>query len=205
VVTAIAAPFEVIGCEVAADVAPVLERADVAMVAVDMPIGLPFDDSPRMADVEARRRLGPRRSSVFPTPCRPVLSARSFEDALVRSRATTGRGLSIQAWNLVSKIAALDEVMTVERQDRVRETHPELAFARLAGAPMRSSKRTAAGRAERVAVVGPPPIIPRGAAADDVLDAMALARSAAAMVTGDAWCVGDGAVDERGLRMEIWG
>ena len=134
-----------------------------------------------------------------------MLGTRSFEDAPARSRATTGRGLSIQAWNLVANFAELDKVMTVERQDRVRETHPELAFARLAGPPMPSSKRTAAGRAERIAIVGPPPATPRGAAADDVLDAMALARSAAAMVTGDAWRVGDGAVDERGLRMEIWG
>jgi predicted RNase H-like nuclease len=175
------------------------------MVAIDMPIGLPFDDSPRLADVETRRRLGPRRSSVFPIPARAVLGARSFDEALAWSRRVTGRGLSIQAWNLVPKIAALDAVMTAGRQDRVRETHPELAFARLAGAPMTSPKRTAAGREERIAVVGPPTPTPRGAACDDVLDAMALARSAAAMVTGDAWCLGDGAVDERGLRMEIWG
>jgi predicted RNase H-like nuclease len=113
--------------------------------------------------------------------------------------------VSIQAWNLVPKIAALDAVMTVELQGRVRETHPELAFARLAGAPMRSSKRTAAGREERIAVVGPPPPTPRGAAPDDVLDAMALAHSATAMVAGGAWRLGDGAIDERGLRMEIWG
>jgi predicted RNase H-like nuclease len=205
VVTAVASPFVVVGCEVAAGIAVVLERGDLAMVAVDMPIGLPFDESARMADVEARRRLGPRRSSVFPTPARAVLHARSFEDALVRSRATTGRGLSIQAWNLVPKIAALDAAMTVGLQARVRETHPELAFARLAGAPMRFSKRTAAGRDERIAAVGPPPTTPRGAAPDDVLDALALAHSAAAMVAGDAWCLGDGAVDERGLRMEIWG
>jgi predicted RNase H-like nuclease len=85
VVTAVASPFVVVGCEVAAGIAVVLERGDLAMVAVDMPIGLPFDESARMADVEARRRLGPRRSSVFPTPARAVLHARSFEDALVRS------------------------------------------------------------------------------------------------------------------------
>jgi hypothetical protein len=86
------APFEVVGCEVVVDSGAIIGRADLTMVAVDMPIGLPFDGSPRVADVEARRRLGPRRSSVFPTPARAVLGARSFEDALVRSRATTGRG-----------------------------------------------------------------------------------------------------------------
>jgi predicted RNase H-like nuclease len=70
---------------------------------------------------------------------------------------------------------------------------------------MRHPKRTPDGASERIAVVGDPPPTPPGAARDDVLDAMALAHSAAAMVAGHAWCLGDGAVDGRGLRMEIWG
>ena len=48
----------------AAALAPVLDGS-VAAMGVDMPIGLPGAGL-RQADRAARRRLGPRRSSVFP-------------------------------------------------------------------------------------------------------------------------------------------
>ena len=51
------------------------------VVAIDMPIGLP-DQSDRQADVLARRFVGPRASSVFPTPVRAVLTADSYTDAV---------------------------------------------------------------------------------------------------------------------------
>lgn len=41
------------------------------LIAVDMPIGYPVD-GPRLADVEARRWVGPRASSIFPA-CHPDL------------------------------------------------------------------------------------------------------------------------------------
>jgi predicted RNase H-like nuclease len=205
VATATVDPFELVGVEVAEEIAGVLARPELAFVAIDMPIGLPDDGETRTADTEARRLLGQRRSSVFPTPCRDVLGATTYAEALEVSRAVAGRGLSTQAWNLVRRIRELDAVMTPSLQDRVREAHPELAFARLAGAPMRFPKRTAEGRADRIAIVGPPPPTPRGAAADDVLDAMVLARTAAAMAEGEALRLGDGAVDAHGLRMEVWG
>ena len=43
-----------------------ISRACAAQ-ALDIPIGL-SPDGRRQADYEARRRIGPRRSSVFPTP-----------------------------------------------------------------------------------------------------------------------------------------
>jgi predicted RNase H-like nuclease len=168
-----------------------------------MPIGLP-DNAPRACDVAARRLLGPRRSSVFPAPVRDVLLAVDYPNALVRSRAACGRGLSIQTWNLVPRILQVDAAMTPALQDRVRETHPELCFARLGAGPLTHPKRRAAGRAERIALVGTPPSTPRGAATDDVLDAIALAHGAAGFARGAGRSVGDEAVDRRGLRMEIW-
>ena len=67
-----------------------LERAaglmtDVEVVAVDMPIGLP-DSGSRRADVEARKFIGPRRSSVFPTSVRGALDGETYEEASVLSR-----------------------------------------------------------------------------------------------------------------------
>jgi len=122
---------------------------------VDMPIGLPASGA-RAADRAARQRLGPRRSSVFPTPVRPVLGAADYPDALARSRAVDGRGLSKQAFNLLPRIAEVDAAMTPAGQDAVFECHPETAFARLAGGPLGTTKREAAGRAERLALLAGP-------------------------------------------------
>jgi len=179
-------------------------------IGVDMPIGLPAAGS-RAADRAARRRLGPRRSSVFPTPVRPVLGATDYVDALARSRAVDGRGLSKQAFNLLPRIAEVDAAMTPDQQVRVFECHPETAFARLAGAPLATTKRQAAGRHHRgellAAELGPidrllDPL-PTGARVDDVLDALVVVVIAARSLVGDVERLGDATRDDRGLRMEI--
>ena len=158
----------------------------VAAMGVDMPIGLP-ERGRRAADHEARRRLGPRRSSVFPTPRRAVLGAVDYADALARSRAIDGTGLSRQAFHLLGRIAEVDDAMTPELQDRVFECHPETVFARLAGRPLETTKRTPEGRADRTALLAPHVADIEAIAAarcpgarhDDVLDALAVAVTAA--------------------------
>jgi predicted RNase H-like nuclease len=182
-----------------------VERGELDAVALDMPVGLPRSGS-RAADTAARALLGPRRSSVFSAPVRVVLAAGSYEDALARSRAVDGRGLSTQSWNLVPKIREVDQCLTPELQDRIREAHPELVFVGLAGAPCAWPKRSAEGRAARVAILerwwsGPWNL--RGAAVDDVIDAVALTVTARRIATGDASALGDGTRDETGLRMEV--
>lgn len=168
-----------------------------AAIALDMPIGL-LDSGPRACDIEARRRLGPRRSSVFPTPLRPMLDATTYADALAIA------GVSKQAYHLLPKIREVDALMTPGLQDTIVEAHPELAFAALLGHPCVAPKRTTEGRAERRSVVAVaidrPPI---GAAWDDVLDAGALVYTARRLVTGAVERLGDGARDRRGLRCEI--
>jgi predicted RNase H-like nuclease len=180
----------------------------VAALAVDMPIGLP-DSGPRACDIAARRTLGPRRSSVFPAPVRSVVGAATYAEALVRSRAASGRGLSKQAFNLVPAIAELDAALTPARRAGVVEAHPEMAFARLAGAPCAHPKRTAEGRAERLALLAAAGLgdlstvrLP-GSAPDDVLDAAVLTLTAARAHAGTADRLGDGTLDARGLAMEI--
>ena len=70
---------------------------DLRVVAVDVPIGL-AERGPRLADHLARRALGPRGSSVFPTPVRAVLGARSWEDACARHERVDGRRVSKQTF-----------------------------------------------------------------------------------------------------------
>jgi predicted RNase H-like nuclease len=185
---------------------------ELSALAVDMPIGLP--DGPRAADDEARRRLGARRATVFPTPVRAVLGATDHVDALARSRRACGRGLSVQAFHLLPKMAEVDRCMSPALQDRVFECHPELAFAHLAGRVLASSKRALDGRRERIALLaralGTASTVtdlvdrpPRGAKPDDVADALAIALVARRFVRADVERLGDGRVDRRGLRMEI--
>jgi predicted RNase H-like nuclease len=185
--------------EVVATIAEVIGRAldgTLAAVGVDMPIGLPFE-GPRVCDVEARRRLGPRRSSVFPTPPRAVVVG--------CETWRPGLGLNKQTFNLLAKMREVDAVMTPALQDRMVEVHPELCFATMAGAPMVHPKRSAPGQAERALALrmkDPPHRLP-GTQVDDVLDARAVLWTARRLARGRAERLGDGAVDGRGLRMEI--
>jgi predicted RNase H-like nuclease len=180
------------------------------LIGVDMPIGLlPGPQRKRACDVEARQVLGRgRASSVFPAPLRPVIDASSREEAAALAWKAGGVLISHQAFGLVAKIRELDALLTPALQDRVMEVHPEVSLCVLAGRPMAFSKHTSGGRAERLTALSA--VFPdvfvgtlRGAAADDVLDAYAVLWSAGRLARGQAVRLGDGSVDERGLRMEI--
>src|SRR5487761_1764958 len=66
--------------------------AQDAIIAVDIPIGLPIRGA-RICDLEVRRYPGaPRASSVFPAPVRACLIDGSYEKVSARHRQTDGRG-----------------------------------------------------------------------------------------------------------------
>jgi predicted RNase H-like nuclease len=184
-----------------ADLVARVDRGEVASVAIDIPIGLP-ERGARRCDVEARKRLGPRRHSVFPAPVRAVLGSPTWESAGAQARITDGRGLSRQVFNLLPKIAEVDRLLSPAHQERIVESHPELSFAAIAGAPLATTKRNAAGRRARAQLIGVEPVVLPGAGPDDVLDAHALLWTARRVARGDAERLG-GEHDARGLRMEI--
>ena len=124
-------------------------RIDVAVLAIDMPIGLSRTGQ-RPVDALARARLGPRRSTFFPTPIRSVLDHQDYPSANAHSKATTQKGLSKQAWNLVPKIREVDNLWQHDLRDRLVETHPEVCFAEMAGSPVMTKKATAEGQHERI-------------------------------------------------------
>lgn len=126
-----------------------VRRGRAAALAIDMPIGL-LDHQPRRCDVEARARLGPRRSSVFPSPVRATLGVESYADACEVSRRASGKALSKQAFHLIPQISAIDQLIVPSDQGQIVEAHPELAFARLAGQPLEESKHTIGGHRRRI-------------------------------------------------------
>ena len=129
-------------------------RREMLAVGVDMPVGLPGSER-RTADVEARRLLGPRRSSLFWTPPLCVLDAADHAEANRRSRRRTARGLSAQSFALMPKVrevrnALKPKVFAPESRPRAAEVHPETSFAVLTGRPMSASRKQRAGIDERL-------------------------------------------------------
>jgi predicted RNase H-like nuclease len=158
------------------------------VIAVDIPID-PAGLGVRQADAGARAFVGgSRASSVFPTPPREALEARTFAEANEIARTITGKGISQQAFSLARKILEVHTLAEVD--ERVIEMHPEVSFRELAGEPVLESKHTAAGLARRRDLLAAAGIVLPGAVPGvpeaDLLDAAAGAWTAARYAEGRA-------------------
>ena len=188
---AVAAGAEVIQPGVYRDpdgnVVTLTQRPQMARVAgVDIPIGIP-DSPPRPADVAARRFVGPRASSVYPTPIRAVLEAPTYAEARAVALELTGKSVSAQSYALRHRILEVDE--HARHDERVIEVHPEVSFSELASRPLLPKKRTD-GQAERRVLLEDagielPASVPR-IAEPDLLDATVAAWSARRYAAGEA-------------------
>jgi predicted RNase H-like nuclease len=197
------------------------------IIAVDMPIGLPERSSigGRSADVAARVNLGARQSAVFAVPSRAAVMEEDYGNACEAALRTSDppRKVSKQCFHLFRKIREIDAHMTPQVQQRVMEIHPEVAFWAMngeraldlpkkvksrpnePGLDLRSRLLTEAGyhpaalaktRTWTLSKAGP----------DDLLDAMACSWSAARILRGEGRRFPETPeIDEKGLRMEIWG
>ena len=202
-----------------AEVVAEVDDGTLAALAVDMPIGLPDHDGSRAADRQARRRLGVRRASVFPTPVRATLGALDYADALAISRRVSGKGLSKQAFNLLGRMAEVDRIMTPAHQDAHLRVPPRTGLHPVGRRPRCATPSTPGRASTSASTCWPEPLGPRraqglaeairapgrGVGGDDVVDAVVIAWVAEAVAAGSAEVerLGDGARDRRGLRMEI--
>jgi predicted RNase H-like nuclease len=193
-----------------------------AFIAIDMPIGLPdFTVGGRGPEQAIRPLLGDRRSSVFSIPSRNAVYSLEYREGCAAAFATSmpPRMFSKQAFYLFGKIREIDAALTPQLQLRVRETHPELAFWRLNGErPLLNAKKIGGrlnpkGFEERCALLEKHGFSaqllrqrpPRGAGADDLLDACACALIAGRMASGLAEPFPkEPFVDARGLQIAIW-
>jgi predicted RNase H-like nuclease len=206
-----------------ADVQSAPERPEI--VAVDMPIGLPerVGIGGRAAENCVRPLLGDRQSSVFSVPSRAAIYAADYGEACRIAAATSEppRKVSKQLFNIAPKIREVDECLrgNADVAARVFEVHPELAFWRLngrraltepkkvksqpyqTGLALRRRLLVAAGLPEDAVNAVPP----RGAAADDLLDALACAAIARRIHAGTAEPFPNPPPrDAFGLAMAIW-
>lgn len=186
------------------------------IVAVDMPIGLPERAGPggRGPEQLVRRRLPGRSSSVFSVPSRAAVHAADYHEACRIALMTSDppRALSRQLFNIAPKIREVDAALRADPAAvaRVFESHPELAFCRLNGGRPPPPKKTPEGIAARRTLLattgldagGPPP---RGAAIDDMLDALACATVARRLYHGVALSHPERPLrDAHGLPIAIW-
>ncbi|MEW6454143.1 MAG: DUF429 domain-containing protein [Pseudomonadota bacterium] len=196
-----------------------------AVVAVDMPIGLPERTGlgGRAAENAVRPLLGQRQSSVFSVPSRAAIYASDYGEACRIAAETSDppRKVSKQLFNIAPKIREVDECLRADAgaAKRTFEVHPEVAFWRLngeraleepkkvksrayePGLQLRRALLIAAGLSAG-AVDAPPP---KGAGPDDLLDALASAAVARRLHEKTAQPFPDPPPrDAFGLRMAIW-
>jgi predicted RNase H-like nuclease len=196
-----------------------------AIVAVDMPIGLPARTSHggRGPENVVRPLLGQRQSSVFSVPSRSAIAAIDYRQACHVALATSDppRMVSKQLFMIAPKIREVDAVLRADAAvaARVFEVHPEVAFWRLngeralgepkkvkskpyePGLVLRRGLLVQAGIPATVAGAAAPP----GAAADDLVDALACATIARRIHAGLAQPFPQAFErDEFGLPMAIW-
>jgi predicted RNase H-like nuclease len=195
------------------------------IIAVDIPIGLPerVGHGGRAAENAIRPLLGARQSSVFSVPSRAAMAAEDYREACGIALATSDppRKISKQLFMIAPKIREVDACLRADRTAaaRVREVHPELAFWRLNGERALDEPKKVKGRCYEpglllrrrllvqaglpAAVVNGAP--PKGAAADDLLDALACAAIARRIRADLARPFPDPPEhDAFGLAMAIW-
>ena len=144
----------------------------------------------------------------------------SYRGALAANRRSSAArlGISIECFGLFPRLREVDEALSAAPAlaERVTEIHPELSFRALAGgaAGLVEPKRSPRGLARRAALLRP--VFLRVSrtlrtrmsrvAADDVLDAHAVAWSAARVARDTAVCLPARPAprDARGLPMAIW-
>ena len=203
--------------EVVPDFARLLERfASAKSIAIDIPIGLP-DAGSRTCDVQARKLIKPRGSSVFPAPVRGILRVRSYAEANQKSREISGKGFTKQAFAILPKISEVDAALRGDPalSDVVFEVHPEFCFRVWGDAPMQHPKKSVEGARDRAALIESvwPGAVERcsrdlanagGWQEDDLIDAFAALWTAQRIVRGTAVQVPETPeFDSAGIPMRI--
>jgi predicted RNase H-like nuclease len=196
-----------------------------AIIAVDMPIGLPerAGTGGRAAENAVRPLLGARQSAVFSVPSRAAMAQTDYREACAAALATSEppRKISKQLFMIAPKIREIDSCLRSDPTAAARcfEVHPEVAFWRLNGERALTEPKKVKGkpygpgldlRRGLLAAAGLPAALieaapPKGAAVDDLLDAIACAAIARRIHAGVAKPFPDPPpVDRYGLQMAIW-
>lgn len=197
------------------DIVERYERFDEFVI--DMVIGLPSNLSHVRPDTIARTLIPGRTSTIFAVPSRQAVYADSEQEQIQRNEEVLGKGLAKQTMAIIPKMRELDSFLNreIKYKNVIKESHPEVCFARLNHAVVMSKKSDREGRTERIQILNHflPDLTERyvlesakryDCNADDIVDAICLA------VTGNLNLQGCGETipknpmtDEKGILMQM--
>jgi predicted RNase H-like nuclease len=144
-----------------------------------------------------------------------VLSCKTYQEANQLSRQLTQKGMSIQTWNICSKINEVDLFLqTNSLNGKIHEVHPELSFRAWSKSDSLASKKSPEGKTQRRLLAEDyfnlnvleirKEIGAKFTAEDDILDALAALWSAERIATNQACSVlNEVQIDSLGFEMQI--
>lgn len=184
---------------------------------IDMAIGLRDRLDQTRPDHAAKIELGKKASSVFPIPSRSAVYADNEETQKLENIRTLGKSLAKQSIAIIPKIRELDVFLRdhPDYKNRILESHPEVAFARLNGSVVMSRKKEEPGPSERIHILSEfleakelsgfyDKAKKLGCNQDDLIDAVCLAVTGALYAHGQCETIPEKPeADEKGLLMKL--
>lgn len=127
-----------------------------ALYLIDIPIGLSDSNTIRDVDQKLRSVIKHKASSVFTPPCRDAVYCDTYDKAKIKNIEIEGKSISIQAWNISSKIKEVDQFLlnNMIYNNMMTESFPELGFFQLnKEEPLKSNKKLPDGISERLEIL----------------------------------------------------
>ena len=164
---------------------------------IDMVIGLPSTKEHIRPDTFARQIIRERTSTIFPAPCRQAVYAKNVTEAYEENQRVLGKKFTPLTVGIIPKMREVDSFLQENAQykNRIKESHPEVCFARLNGSTLLSKKSQIDGVEERIRILSDyMPMINKNEImlnvkkfrcnVDDIIDAICLAVTANLIVQG---------------------
>jgi len=184
---------------------------------IDMVIGLPSNDAHIRPDTFARSLIPRRTSTIFAVPSRQAVYKNSEAEQIEANKKALGKGLSKQTVAIISKIRELDSFLNSKPQYKnvIKESHPEVCFARLNGNVLMTKKAQFDGMNERIYILKKYILELDGSIiltkakelkcnADDIVDAICLAVTANLNYQGKGETIpAEPMIDDNGLIMHM--
>ena len=167
-----------------------------SIIIIDIPIGLPNHMPNRPCDIEARKFLGHRSSTIFSPPCHDALYSTNYDEAKIINLKKTGKSISKQSWFLSKKIMETKNFIKNQNNFVLKEGHPECSFAQYNGKPIAENKKGMHGILKRLEILAKlefnvpelSQMIPKETKVgiDDLLDASILCWTAKRLLQGES-------------------
>lgn len=193
------------------------EYPDFDEFLVDMVIGLPSSQNHIRPDTYARKIIKERTSTIFPAPCRQAVYANSVAEAYEQNEKVLGKKFTPLTVGIMPKMKELDSFFqeNPKYKNIIKESHPEVCFARLNGKTVLSKKSEIDGMEDRINILSnyiPDLTLNKIAVhakslicnVDDIVDAICLAVTANIVNQGNLEIIPENPMsDETGLLMQM--